>query len=292
MKSITIALGNTPISNIFLEAQTAALNLEPKAIKPIHRAFRPMTEDTAFDVSELAIVTAIQAMEQNRNIVPLPISIASRIQHKCIIQNNNFTNLTHSDLEGRRVAVRAYSQTTGAWVRTILDTEYGVDCAKIEWITQEPPHVTDAPEPSNVIRDPNGASPLELIENGDVDAAIFGNDLPDAAWVKSVIRNAEEAGKISLEKTNITQINHILAVSRSFFEQREDDVKRIMAGFHSARQQLSHDEQRMLPIGEEEMQTSLETLLQSAFKQGLIGQKLGFNDIFGRGMSLYQTLSL
>jgi len=79
MKSITIALGNTPISNIFLEAQTAALNLEPKAIKPIHRAFRPMTEDTAFDVSELAIVTAIQAMEHNRNIVPLPISIASRI---------------------------------------------------------------------------------------------------------------------------------------------------------------------------------------------------------------------
>ena len=71
MKNITIALGNTPISNIFLEAQTAALNLEPKAIKPIHRAFRPMTEDTAFDVSELAIVTAIQAMEHNRNIVPI-----------------------------------------------------------------------------------------------------------------------------------------------------------------------------------------------------------------------------
>ncbi len=114
----------------------------------------------------------------------------------------------------------------------------------------------------------------------------------DAAWVKSVIRNAQEAGKVSLEKTNITQINHILAVSRGFFEQREDDVKRIMLGFRAARQQLSDDEQRMLPMGQEEMQTSVETLLQSAFRQGLIGRKLRFNDIFGHGMNLYQALSL
>jgi 4,5-dihydroxyphthalate decarboxylase len=133
---------------------------------------------------------------------------------------------------------------------------------------------------------------LELIENGDVDAAIFGNDLPDAVWVKSVIPNAEEAGKVSLEKTNITQINHILAVSRGFFEQREDDVKRIMLGFRAARQQLSDDDQRMLPMGQEEMQISVEKLLHSALRQGLIGRKRGFNDIFGRGMNLYQTLSL
>jgi len=116
--------------------------------------------------------------------------------------------------------------------------------------------------------------------------------LPDAAWVKSVIRNAEEAGKVSQEKTKITQINHILAVSRGFFEQREDDVKRIMRGFHSARQQLSDDEQRMLPMGQEDMQNSVETLLLSAFRQGLIGRKLRFNDIFGHGMNLYQALSL
>ena len=65
-----------------------------------------------------------------------------------------------------------------------------------------------------------------------------------------------------------------------------------MLGFHSARQQLSDDEQRMLPMGREEMETSVETLLHSALRQGLIEQKLGFDDIFGNGMNLYQTLSL
>ena len=31
------------------------------------------------------------------------------------------------DIEGKRVGVRAYTQTTGAWVRGILGEAYGVD---------------------------------------------------------------------------------------------------------------------------------------------------------------------
>ena len=41
-------------------------------------------------------------------------------------------------------------------VRALLETEFGVDCTTITWITQNPPHVADAPEPANVVRDPNG----------------------------------------------------------------------------------------------------------------------------------------
>ena len=291
MKEIKIALGKTPISNLFLANETSPLNLAQQSITPIHRAFRPMVEELAFDVSELAIVTAIQAVEHKRNIVPIPITVSARVQHKCIIQNGKFTNLTPSDLEGKRVAVRAFSQTTGAWVRTILDTEYGVDCTKIEWVTQEAPHVAGAPEPSVVLRDPNGSSPLDLIRQGAVDAAIFGNDLPDEPWAKPIIANPDKAGNDSLKATGIIQINHIIAVSRPFFEQRQSDVKKIIRGFSAARQQLSKNEQRMLPAGQGEMRKSVDKLVGSLLRQGLISQNFGFQDIFGDGMSLYETLS-
>ena len=290
MKRIKIALGDTPISKLFLTNGNNLLNLAHQAITPIHLAFRPMVEEIEFDVSELAIVTAIQAVEQNRNIVPLPITISARVQHKCIIQNGEFTNFTPSDLEGKRVAVRAFSQTTGAWVRTILDTEYGVDCTKIEWITQEAPHVAGALEPSFVVRDPSGASPLDLLKQGVVDAAIFGNDLPDEPWAKPIIANPDKAGKTSLETTGIIQINHIIAVSRPFFEQRQNDVKMIMQGFSAARHQLNKYEQHMLPAGQGEMQKSVETLVESLLRQGLISRNLSFQDIFGDGMSLYETM--
>ena len=290
MKQIKIAIGKTPISKLFLANENSRLNLLPQPVTPIHHAFRPMVEKMAFDVSELAIVTAIQAIEQNRNIVPLPITVWARLQHKCIIQNGEFTNFTPADLEGKRVAVRAFSQTTGAWVRTILDTEYGVDCTKIEWITQEAPHVAGAPEPSFVKRDPSGASPLDLIRQGAVDAAIFGNDLPDEPWVKPIIANPDKAGRASLDTTGVIQINHIIAVSRPFFERRQNDLKVIMRGFSKARHQLSKYEQQMLPAGQDEMQKSVEKLVGSLLRQGLITRSYRFQDIFGDGMSLYQTL--
>ncbi len=289
MEKIKIALGKAPISVLFLKNETSKLNLVHQPVTPIHLVFRPMVEEMAFDVSELAIVTAIQAVEQNRNIVPLPITISARVQHKCIIQNGEFTNFTPSDLEGKRVAVRAFSQTTGAWVRTILDTEYGVDCSKIEWITQEAPHVAGAPEPSIVVRDPNGASPLDLIRQGVVDAAIFGNDLPDEPWAKPIIANPDKVGKTSLEATGIIQINHIIAVSRPFFEQRQSDVKMIMQGFSAARHQLSKYEQRMLPAGQAEMQKSVEKLVGSLLRQGLISRNLRFQDIFDNGLRPCKT---
>ena len=130
MNKITFALGNSPISQHFLKSDFAKTYCEHQAIAPIHKAFRPMTENLAFDASEMAIVTAMQAVDHGRDIVPLPITVASRVQHKSLIQNANFTALSPKELEGKKVAVRAYSQTTGAWVRALLETEFDVE----DWI--------------------------------------------------------------------------------------------------------------------------------------------------------------
>ena len=281
MSKITFALGKTPISQRFLKSDFATTYCDHQAIAPIHQAFRPMTENVAFDASEMAIITAMQAIDFNREIVPLPITVAARVQHVSIIQNANFTALSPKELEGKKVAVRAYSQTTGAWVRSLLETEFGVDCTTITWITQNPPHVADAPEPANVWRDPNGKSTLEQLSSGLVEAAIFGNDLPTESWAKPVIENAEEVGKASVEKSGLIQINHVIAVSRHLFDKSPDTIKALFDAFKLARTALPLDDQRMLPIGKAEMEKSIKVLAQSAFNQGLTTKILSFDDIFG-----------
>ena len=69
MKRVKIALGDTPISRLFLTNGNNLLNLANQAITPIHLAFRPMVEEMAFDVSELAIVTAIQKHDDTVSFV-------------------------------------------------------------------------------------------------------------------------------------------------------------------------------------------------------------------------------
>lgn len=286
MNSATVTLGNTPLAQAFLRDHAAQLGLTPMNVSPIHRAFRPMVEDAAYDVSELAIVTAIQAVEAGRSIIPLPISIAARFQHRCIIQNARFSDMSPKDLAGKRVAVRAYSQTTGAWVRTILDTEYGVDPRSMTWVTHESPHVSGAPEPDHVLRDPNGTPAYELLRDGQVDAAIFGNDMPRDDWVRPVIADPDATARASLKRTGVIQINHVLAVTADFAEAAPDRVRAIAEAFAATKAGLQAEGPDLLPMGADAMRGSVETLLGSIHRQGLTRRAMGFDDVFGRGSAL------
>ncbi|ESR25587.1 hypothetical protein [Lutibaculum baratangense] len=285
MSRASIVLGQTAIAKAFLERSAGPLDLDVREVKPVHRAFRPMVEEAAYDVSEVAIVTAIQAADHGRPVIALPIAIAARLQHRSLVQNSLFSALGPADLRGRRVGVRAYSQTTGTWVRTILETEYGVMSRDIEWVTQEAPHVSGAPEPANVVRDPAGASPLDLLREGKVDAAIFGNDMPKDDWVRPVIPDPEATARASLERTGVVQINHVVSVSRDLAERDPDLVRELWHGFAEAKAALPGDGPDLLPRGED-MRHSVETLLGSVHNQGLTTRRLSFDDVFGEGCRL------
>jgi len=290
--TIKIALGATPLCRSVLEAlgKERSIALDMHAIRPIHRAFRPMVMEAAFDVSELAIVTALQAIDFGKPIVALPITVAARLQHKCIVQNAERTDLGPQDLPGRKVAVRAFSQTTGAWVRTILGMEFGVASDSITWITQEPPHVAEAFEPPNVLRDPNGAGPAELLQRGDVDAAIFGNDLPTEPWVKPVIPDPDAVARASFERFGVVPINHVVAMTKDFAAKFPDAVQLIYRAFAACRQVVFDDDALALhPFGFDAMRPSVEALLQHAAAQHLTRRLLSYDEVFGAAAELLRN---
>lgn len=286
---VSVALRATPLSKEFLRTLRAenAIDLDFREIKPIHRAFRPMAMEAAFDLSELAIVTAIQAVDHGKPIIALPITVAARFQHKCIVQNAERGNLAPEDLPGRRVAVRAYSQTTGFWVRNILEMEYGVASDSITWVTQEAPHVAEAEEPPNVLRDPNGAGPAELLASSRVVAAIFGNDLPAEPWIRPLIENPDARARASFARSRVVPINHVIAVARDFAEQHPDVVKHVYRTFAASRSRIFQGEQLALhPLGFDELRHSLDVLLSHAANQHLTTRLLGFEELFGEATRL------
>jgi 4,5-dihydroxyphthalate decarboxylase len=80
--------------------------------------------------------------------------VVSRGQHHTIAYNAERGTLTPSDLHGKRVGVRAYTVTTGTWVRGILANDYSIDLSKVEWITFEDPHVAEYRDPDIIKRAP------------------------------------------------------------------------------------------------------------------------------------------
>jgi 4,5-dihydroxyphthalate decarboxylase len=111
--------------------QKAASDVEGASIdfvdvSPIHRAFAPMAREQKFDISEMAIVTALQALAYDKPLVLLPVTVASRFQHRCLIAMRSERPLRPNALSGRRIGVRAYTQTTGVWLRGILQNDHRI----------------------------------------------------------------------------------------------------------------------------------------------------------------------
>ncbi len=127
----------------------------------MNRAFAPMAREQKFDVSEMAIVTYLLAKAYNKPIVLLPAVMFSRFQHNTMVYSKENGKITVQDLPKKRLAVRSYTQTTGVWIRGIVQNDYGVDLNKASWTVQESAHVSEYSGSAGTAPHLDGARPPE-----------------------------------------------------------------------------------------------------------------------------------
>jgi len=182
-------------------------------VEPISAAFRRMLRDWEFDFCEMAFTTHAMAHAYEKPIVGLPIVLMRGFHHGALHCAKQSPLKGPADLAGKKVAVRAYSQTTGVWVRGILQSEYGLDAGDVTWVTLEDAHVREYVDPPNVMRAAEGKTLRSMLLAGEVDATL-GLAKPDPNEVRTVIPDAEEAAFAWYRKTRIYPANHIVALKR------------------------------------------------------------------------------
>lgn len=143
-------------------------------VNPMVAAYRRMVRERAYDVCEVAVTTYLVAKAHGKGFTALPIVLNHMLHHGDVQVGLDTGIETPQDLRGKRVGVRAYTVTTGVWVRGLLQSEYGVDPSTITWITDDEEHVQEFRAPANVIAAPEGKSLVELFHSGAIDAAFAG----------------------------------------------------------------------------------------------------------------------
>jgi 4,5-dihydroxyphthalate decarboxylase len=157
-------------------------------VKPQIAAFRRMVRDVEFDICELASTTYMVARGHGKPFKALPVFFNRRFHHEGILVRPDAGIIEPKDLEGKKVGVRAYSVTTGVWVRGILQNEYGVDPFKVTWVVDDEEHVAELELPDNVVHVPEGKSLASMMAAGEIDAGLAGSagigreGPPTAAW--------------------------------------------------------------------------------------------------------------
>jgi 4,5-dihydroxyphthalate decarboxylase len=251
-------------------------------VKVANNLFKAVVRDAKYDVAELAIVTYLQAKAYGTPYVLLPAVIVSRGQHHTIGYNPERGALKPSDLNGRRVGVRAYTVTTGTWVRGILASDYGVDLNSVEWITFEDPHVAQYRDPGFVKRAPAGKEIAKMLLDGEIDAAILGDKFPDPR-LKQLIPDAEGAARKWAEKHRGVPINHMVVVREELVRSRPDVVKAVFRAFHDSKIAAGLPDGGELDpyrFGVEKCRPILEIIIDYCFRQQLIPRRVSVDELF------------
>ncbi|MEM5390040.1 hypothetical protein VSR68_41975 [Paraburkholderia phymatum] len=266
------------------ELTDPAVELVFEDIEPIHRAFAPMARKQVFDVSELAIVTYLQAKAYGKPVVLLPAVVAARFQQKCIIYNAQHGPLDVGSLEGKRIGVRAYSQTTGMWVRAILAETYGVPIDRIDWVTFEGAHLEEYREPSFVRRAQPGEALLTMLRTGELDAAILGNDLPDEPGLVPLIGDAAAADRSWYGIHPYVPINHVVVVTKALVDEHPQAARAVYDLLRRGKRSVAHERESGKPdpllFGIDALRGPLEETLAFCDSQQLLPRKLSVDEIF------------
>jgi 4,5-dihydroxyphthalate decarboxylase len=251
--------------------------------KAAHEGFKPMVREGAYDAGELAIVTYLQAKAFGKPWVLLPAVVMGRFQHQCVLVNVARGVRGPKEIEGRRVGIRSYSQTTGVWMRGVLRHEYGVDLSRVTWMVNDDAHVAEYRDPSGVVRLPPGAKKIDqLLLDGELDAAILGADMPGEPRVRHLIDNPREAALAWAKKHGTVPINHLFAVRAELAQQRPDVVREIyvLLKASKAAAEPPKDGIAFLLFGVAALRKPLELIIQYAHEQKLIPRRFTVDELF------------
>ena len=264
------------------EIMSASVGLDFSDIKPVFRAFGTMIRERAFDVSEMAIVSYLQAKALGKPLVLLPAVMMGRFQHHCLLYNAEHGSLAPEDLPGRLVGVRSFAQTTGVWLRGLLQNDYGVDISRVRWTTFEDAHVAEFHDPPGVARAPADKTLGKMVLTGELAAGIYGQELPDDKRLRSVIADAQDAARQWHAKHGVVPINHMVVVSAEVVRQPEivRAVYSLLLAGKRATQAPTADGLDLHPFGFAACRPALAMIIDYCVQQQLIPRRLDVAELF------------
>jgi 4,5-dihydroxyphthalate decarboxylase len=314
---ITIACGDYDRTRAIAEGSVSVegcevtyLRLQPE--EAFHRAFGHQE----FDVTELSFSYYLIARSSGSwPYIGIPVFPSRMFRHSAIYIRTERGIERPEDLKGRVVGVPEYSMTAAVWVRGMLQDEYGVKPADIEWRTgglEEPGRgemlKVNLPSSLHVKRVEEKAL-SDMLSTGELDALItarapscFTKGNPNVTRLFKDFRSAE---KTYFAKTGLFPIMHLIGIRESLVERYPWIATSLYKAFRQAKAACLADLDEVValpislpwvsseveetkalmgenfwPYGVKENGKTLEAITRYSYEQGLSARRLPVEELF------------
>jgi 4,5-dihydroxyphthalate decarboxylase len=195
----------------------------------VEETFFRMLRHREFDVAEMSLSSYAMSMARDEPpFIAIPVFPSRFFRQSCIFVSAKSGILEPQDLIGKRVGTPEYQMTAPVWIRGILQDEYGVDPASVEYYTggeEEPGREEklklDLPTKFKLRRIGPTQTLAQMIADGELDAMYTARipstfeTRPDT--VKRLFENYVEVERAYYRKTRIFPIMHIVAIRRDVY---------------------------------------------------------------------------
>ena len=269
------------LKNGKIKSDRVALRLTE--VNPVYKAFLIMAREQKFDVSEMALVTYLQAKAYGKPITLMPATMMGRFQHGTMLYNAERGTLTPENLPGRRVGVRSFAQTTGVWMRGILWKDYGLDLSKVRWVTFEDAHLAEFRDPAGVERAAGGKDMTKMVLEGELDAAIFGAVMPTDPRLRSVIAEPEKAAQDWYQTHGTVPLNHMVVVKNTLSKSDPGAVREVFRMLLDSKKAAGLPKPGAIdtiPFGFDAVKPALDLMSSYALEMKIIPRRYSVEELF------------
>jgi 4,5-dihydroxyphthalate decarboxylase len=314
---LKIAIADYGHTRALKSGEVAIKGIEPEFVQvvPIIGAFRRMVRDLEFDVCEMAPTTYMIARALGAPFIAIPVFLMRRFHHGGFVVRRDSGIKVPKDLEGKKVAVRAYSVTTAVWTRGIFVNEYGLDSSKVTWVVDDEEHVASLKLPPNVVHAPPGKSLADMMAAGELQAGFTANagigsaGSPTGGWqavqgsveaYPELIEHAATQEADWFKRTNIYPIHGLVVVrsevlwkhpfvARTLYDAFVEAKKPYIAQLKGTSGDSADDKKYRslmplvgdpLPYGMKANLTSIEAMLTYGLQQKLIPRRMALEEAF------------
>jgi 4,5-dihydroxyphthalate decarboxylase len=221
---------------------------------PVEETFFRMLRHQEFDVAEMSLSSyTVSLFREKKHFIAIPVFPSRFFRHSCIYVNAKSGIKEPKDLIGKRVGTPEYQMTAPAWIRGILQDEYGVPVDSVAYFTggEEEPNRSEKLKldlPPNIKVQPIGPTDTlaAMLRDGKIDA-LYTARMPstykvgDEGPVRRLFENYLEVEQAYYRKTRIFPIMHTVAIKRSVYEQHPWVAMSLYKAFAKAQKETYED---------------------------------------------------
>ena len=153
----------------------------------------------------------------------------------------------------------------------------------MKWVTFEDAHLAEFRDPPGVERAAEGKDMTKMVLDGELDAAIFGGNIPTDPRFKSVIAEPEVAGKKWFKHHGTVPLNHMVVVKSELSQSDPGAVREVFRMLHDSKTAAGLPKPGAIdtiPFGFDAVKPALDLMSSYALEMKIIPRRYAVEELF------------